>query len=63
MHHMVRAADVGLVPDQVGQASQYWRCTLVDRSIGSVHTGFGLCEMASGGRQISTCIRTKKDFI
>ena len=34
MHHMVRAADVGLVPDQVGQASQYWRCALVDRSIG-----------------------------
>ncbi len=51
MHHMLRAADVGLVPDQVGQASQYWRCRLVDRSIGSVHTGFGLCEMASGGRQ------------
>ena len=51
MHHMARAADVGLVPDQVDQASKYWRCRLVDRSIGSVHTGFGLCEMASGGRQ------------
>lgn len=51
MHHLLKAADVRLKPDYMGRANQYARCALVDQSVGSVHTGFGLCEIAAGGRQ------------
>jgi quercetin dioxygenase-like cupin family protein len=51
MHHVLKAADVRLKPDYIGRANQYARCALVDQSVGSVHTGFGLCEIAAGGRQ------------
>src|SRR5262249_40243428 len=51
MHHVLKAADIRPTPDYEGRASQYARCSLVNQSVGSVHTGFGLCEMAAGGRQ------------
>jgi quercetin dioxygenase-like cupin family protein len=51
MHHFLRAADIRLVPDYAGRAERYARCSLVDESVGSVHTGFGLCEITAGGRQ------------
>jgi mannose-6-phosphate isomerase-like protein (cupin superfamily) len=51
MHHVLRAADIRPVPDYAGRAERYARCSLVDQSVGSVHTGFGLCEIDAGGRQ------------
>jgi quercetin dioxygenase-like cupin family protein len=51
MHHVLRAADIRPAPDYAGRAERYARCSLVDQSVGSVHTGFGLCEMDAGGRQ------------
>jgi quercetin dioxygenase-like cupin family protein len=50
MHYMRRAADVRLEPAYVSHGAQFARCSLVDRSVGSVHTGFGLCSLAAGGR-------------
>lgn len=50
MHHMRRAADIKLVPDYVKNSANFARCSLVDRSVGSVHMGFGLCSLAAGGR-------------
>src|SRR5271156_894822 len=51
MHHVLKAAHVRPKSAYVGQSNQYARCTLVDQSVGSVHTGFGLCEIAAGGMQ------------
>jgi quercetin dioxygenase-like cupin family protein len=51
MHHVRKAADISATPDYQGRAKEYARCSLVDQSVGSVHTGFGLCELAPGGRQ------------
>jgi quercetin dioxygenase-like cupin family protein len=51
MHHVLKAADIRLTPDYEERADRYARCSLVNQSVGSVHTGFGLCEIATGGRQ------------
>jgi quercetin dioxygenase-like cupin family protein len=51
MHHVLKAADIRPTPDYVGRADRYARCALVDQSVGSVHTGFGLCEIGAGGGQ------------
>lgn len=51
MHHVVKAVDVRLMPDHIGHAERYARCSLVDQSVGSMHTGFGLCEIGAGGMQ------------
>jgi len=49
MHHVLRAAEVALKPSYPAHAIGYRRCSLVDDSVGSVHTGFGLCAMEAGG--------------
>jgi quercetin dioxygenase-like cupin family protein len=51
MHHVLRAADIRPAPDYAGRAERYARRSLVDHSVGSVHTGFGRCEIAAGGAQ------------
>jgi quercetin dioxygenase-like cupin family protein len=51
MHYALKAADIRLTPDYGGHAERYARSSLVDQSVGSVHTGFGLCEIAAAGRQ------------
>lgn len=50
MHHMRRAADIKLVPDYVKNSANYSRCSMVDRSVGSVHMDFVLCALGAGGR-------------
>ncbi len=49
MHHFIRAADIKPRPAFTDNSSGYGRFALSDRSIGAVHTGRGLCEMAAGG--------------
>lgn len=49
MHHMWRAADIRLERAYAGHSAKFSRCPLVDRSVGSVHMGFGLCALAAGG--------------
>lgn len=50
MHHVLRAEDIRLAPTYAGNSAHFRRCSLVDRSSGSVHMGLGLCELKSGGR-------------
>ena len=51
MHHALKAARVRPKSAYAGRSNRYARCTLVDQSVGSVHTGFGLCEIDAGGMQ------------
>jgi quercetin dioxygenase-like cupin family protein len=51
MHYVRKADDILATPDYQGRADQYARCSLINQSVGSVHTGFGLCELAAGGGQ------------
>ncbi len=50
MHHFIRAADVKPTPAFPQHATAYRRFALSDRSVGAVHTGWGLCELDAGGR-------------
>ena len=50
MHHVLRAADMRLRPAFRGHAKSYGRIALVDASVGSVHMGLHLNELARGGR-------------
>jgi quercetin dioxygenase-like cupin family protein len=50
MHHFVRAADVKPTPAFPKHSAGYRRFALSDRSIGAVHTGWGLAELDAGGR-------------
>ena len=50
MHHMRRAADIRLETAYAKNSAKFARCSLVDRSVGSVHMGFGLCSLGAGGR-------------
>jgi hypothetical protein len=50
MHHFIRAADVKPTPAFPKHATGYRRFALSDRSVGAVHTGWGLCELDAGGR-------------
>jgi len=65
MHHFVRAADIKPTTAFARHASGYRRCALSDRSVGAVHTGWGLCELDAGGRidrvQVYTVARTPSD--
>jgi quercetin dioxygenase-like cupin family protein len=49
MHHMRRAADIRLLPAYTNNSEKFARCSMVDRSVGSVHMGFGLCSLSAGG--------------
>ena len=49
MHHFLRAADIMPSPAFVEYSQGYRRFALSDRSVGAVHTGWGLCELDQGG--------------
>ena len=49
MHHLLRAEGIRLVPAYVGNSKSFSRCSLVDRTSGSVHMGLGLCSLKAGG--------------
>ncbi|MBI2319520.1 MAG: cupin domain-containing protein [Betaproteobacteria bacterium] len=50
MHHVRRAQQIRPKPAYAGTSTRFARCALVDRSVGSVHMGLGMCEMKPGGR-------------
>ena len=62
MHHFRRAESI--VPSAAfpQHAAGYRRCTLSDRSVGAVHTGWGLAELDSGGRVDSHVQSFEKSF-
>jgi mannose-6-phosphate isomerase-like protein (cupin superfamily) len=48
------------VPPRYEQHSQgYTRVTLVDHTVGSVHTGLGICQLRPGGK-VKTCIQANE---
>jgi quercetin dioxygenase-like cupin family protein len=49
MHHILRAADIQARPTYIDNSRLFRRCSLVDRQVGSVHMGLGLCGLQSGG--------------
>lgn len=49
MHHMRRVADIRLETAYAKNSAKFARCSLVDRSVGSVHMGFGLCSLGASG--------------
>ena len=49
MHHFVRAQDVKPQTEYAQHSAGLTRASLVDRSVGAVHTGFGFCRLEQGG--------------
>ena len=49
MHHILRSDAIRLAPAYPGNSTSFSRCSLVDRSHGSVHTALGLCALDAGG--------------
>ncbi len=49
MHYALCGPDIKVVPACFGNSRHFARCSLVDRSVGSVHMGLGLCTLKSGG--------------
>jgi quercetin dioxygenase-like cupin family protein len=50
MHHVLRAADIRLVPTYPQHSAEFTRCPMISRDTGSVHMGFGACALGAGGR-------------
>jgi len=50
MHRLLRANDIHFAPAYPGNSKAFSRCSLVDRSSGSVHMGLGLCALKAEGR-------------
>ena len=48
-HHVARAADIKLLPAYEGHSAAFARAAVIDRSVDSVHTALGLCELGAGG--------------
>src|SRR5579872_5364312 len=53
MHHVVRANEMKMEPAFTANSKAFRRCPLVNETVGSVHTGLGLCELGQRG-QIDT---------
>src|SRR5580765_3080385 len=49
MHYALFSSDIKVAPAYFGHSRHFARCSLVDRSVGSVHMGLGLCTLKSGG--------------
>ena len=49
MHHFIRALDAQPKPAFPRNAAGYRRFALSDRSVGAVHSGWGLSELDAGG--------------
>ena len=50
MHHVLAAKDVCLRPAYAGNSKSFFRCSVIDGSVGSVHMGVGICSLKTGGR-------------
>jgi quercetin dioxygenase-like cupin family protein len=50
MHHVLRSDEIRPTPAYPDHSAGFSRCSLIDRSCGSVHTALGLCTIEAGGR-------------
>lgn len=62
MHHFIRAADVKPTPAFPRHSAGYRRFALSDRSVGAVHSGWGLCELDAGGHLDLQVLSFEKSF-
>jgi mannose-6-phosphate isomerase-like protein (cupin superfamily) len=62
MHHFIAADAIRPTPAFPGNASGYRRFSLSDRSVGAVHSGWGLCELDAGGHVDSHLQSFEKSF-
>ena len=49
MHHFLKSSDIHSAPAYTDRSRSFSRASLVDRSVGSVHMGLGLCVLQAGG--------------
>jgi quercetin dioxygenase-like cupin family protein len=49
MHHFLKSSDIHPAPAYAERSRSFSRAALVDRSVGSVHMGLGLCALQAGG--------------
>jgi quercetin dioxygenase-like cupin family protein len=62
MHHFISAADIRPSAAFPEHSSAYRRCALSERSIGAVHSGWGVCELDAGGHVDSHLQSFEKSF-
>jgi len=61
VHHVVRAAAISYVPAYREHSVGFKRHSVIDRSVGSTHTGIGLCLLEAGGR-IDTHVQSFEEY-
>ena len=61
MHHALRAADIARLPAFRGHSQGFSRASLIDRSIGAVHTGLGSCGLEAGGH-VDTHVQSFEEY-
>jgi quercetin dioxygenase-like cupin family protein len=61
VHHVVHAAAVRYETVYPDHSAGFARCSAVDRSVGSTHTGIGLCSLAPMGR-IDTHVHSFEEY-
>jgi quercetin dioxygenase-like cupin family protein len=61
MHHVLRAADIHRIPTYPGRAQGFSRASLIDRSVGAVHTGLGASRLEPGGH-IDTHVQSFEEY-
>ncbi len=49
MHHVMRAGDISYPAAYPGNSEGFSRASVIERSVGAVHTGLGLCKIEPGG--------------
>ncbi len=61
VHHVLTAKDIRLKPEYPGHAKGFSRCSAVDRSVGSTHTGIGLNQLEAGGH-VDTHVQSFEEY-
>ena len=61
MHHVLRAADIDRLPTYSDHAQGFSRASLIDRSVGAVHTGLGASRIEPGGH-VDTHVQSFEEY-
>lgn len=61
MHYVIRAAAISYTPAYPDHSAGFKRHAAIDRSVGSTHTGIGLCSLDAGGR-IDTHVQSFEEY-
>jgi quercetin dioxygenase-like cupin family protein len=61
VHHVLRAAEIRRIPAYADNSQGFHRASLIDRSVGAVHTGLGSCQLDPGGH-INTHVQSFEEY-